>query len=104
MRGGRIVVIGDPDAVLGLGLIGFEGVPAASAAEARRALDRSLRDPGVALVLLTEDWAEALADRIDRDGNADGPLVVEIPAPGGEPRGRSLHDRVRETLGIRFEG
>ena len=113
MRAGRIVVIGDLDAVFGLGLLGLEGRAVATAAEARSALDAILRDPTVALVLLTEDWAARLQEAepgaltqeaLDRSAvAARGPMVVEIPAPGAsEPTG-DLHERVRKALGFRFE-
>ena len=55
----RFVVIGDEDAVFGLGLIGLEGRAVTSVEQAREAIRKAMSDPDTALVLLTENWSEA---------------------------------------------
>ena len=59
MPGQEIVVIGDEDAIFGLGLIGLKGQPVASLEEARKAIQSAISEPATGLVLLTENWAGA---------------------------------------------
>lgn len=72
---GTVAAIGDPAALAGYTLVGVRVLPARGAAEARAAWDRLPDD--VALVLVAEHEAEALAERMRRTG---GPLGVVIPA------------------------
>lgn len=103
MRSGRIVVVGERDAVFGLGLVGLEGEAVGTLPEARRALERALRDPSVAMILVTEDWLEPLAEPIERAlADEAGPMIVEIPASRPVERRRGLQQLVERTLGIRM--
>jgi vacuolar-type H+-ATPase subunit F/Vma7 len=95
----RIVVVGDEDAVFGLGLLGLEGRAAATVEEARRALREAMADPNVALILLTENWSEA---RPEGRGER-GALVVEIPSAGPSRAAISLEARIEQALGVRLE-
>ena len=45
MPGQKIVVIGDEDAVFGLGLIGLEGHAVTSVEQAREAMRKAMSDP-----------------------------------------------------------
>lgn len=104
MEGRRIVVIGGPDVVLGLGFLGLEGYAVTSEGEAQQALETVLADLGVALVLLGEDWAsvlqESVAAAVSRE---EGPLIVEIPSLTALQQSSSLHKRVERALGISLE-
>ncbi len=103
-RGGRIVVVGPEDTVLGLGLLGIEGTVVANARDAAAALERALATPGVAMVLLGQAWATALRDRIEAAAvDTDGPLVVEVPDPDGVTGDVPLTERVERVLGMRLE-
>ena len=99
MPGQKIVVIGDEDAVFGLGLIGLEGHAVTSAEQAREAVRKALADPGTALILLTENWSEALPESM----NESGALVVEIPGPGPAKPSLALEARIEQALGVRLE-
>ncbi len=102
---GRVVVIGSADAVLGLGLLGIDGVEVRDDGEARRALVAALDDPSTALVLLDELVGSALADVLAEAADApQGALVVEIPAGGRGVAAGSLRDRVERVLGLTWEG
>ena len=102
--GGRILVVGPEDTVLGLGLLGIEGTVVANARDAAVALDRALATPGVAMVLLGQAWAAELRDRIEAAAvDADGPLVVEVPDPDGVTGDVPLTERVERVLGMRLE-
>lgn len=104
MRRGRIVAVGPADTMLGLGLLGIEGTIVSTVREASDAFERALASPGVAMVLLSQAWSEALRERVERASLAeDGPLVVEIPDPHGAARGVPLSERVEQVLGVRLE-
>jgi vacuolar-type H+-ATPase subunit F/Vma7 len=99
MPGQKIVVIGDEDAVFGLGLIGLEGHAVTSTEQAREAIRKALADPGTALILLTENWSEARPESMDESGA----LVVEIPGPGPARPSLALEARIEQALGVRLE-
>jgi len=104
MTGGRILVVGPPDTVLGLGLLGIEGTAVTTAREAARAFDAALATPGVTMVLLGQAWSGPLRDRLEQAAlNEAGPLVVEIPDPDGVETHTPLTERVERVLGIRLE-
>jgi len=101
---GRIVAIGPPDTVLGLGLLGIEGLTVDSLPEARRALERALAAPGVALVLLARTWSTAMREDLERIALDEvGPLVVEIPDPDADEEDTSLAEHVEQMLGVRLD-
>lgn len=95
----RIVVVGDEDAVFGLGLIGLTGDTVTSVEQARVAIRNAMADPEVALVLLTENWSEAQPKSRDESGA----LVVEIPSPRPGRPSMTLEKRIEQALGIRLE-
>lgn len=99
MPGQSIVVIGDEDAVFGLGLIGLEGHAVTSVEQARDAIRKAMADPGIALILLTENWSEARPELMDESGA----MVVEIPGPGASKPSMALETRIERALGVRLE-
>jgi vacuolar-type H+-ATPase subunit F/Vma7 len=99
MPGQKIVVIGDEDAVFGLGLIGLEGHAVTSGEQARQAVRKAMSDPDTALVLLTENWSEARPESMDESGA----LVVEIPSPGPAKPSMALEARIEQALGVHLE-
>ncbi len=99
MPGQKIFVIGDEDAVFGLGLIGLEGCAVTSVEQAREAIRKAVSDPNTALILLTENWSEARPGSMDESGA----LVVEIPGPGPAKPSMALHARIEQALGVRLE-
>ena len=104
MRGGRILVVGPPDTVLGLGLLGIEGTAVTTLREAETALDAALVAPGVALILLGQGWAGPLRSHLERAAlDVDGPLVVEIPDPDASEAHVPLAEQVQDVLGVRLE-
>lgn len=99
MPGQKIVVVGDEDAVFGLGLIGLEGHAVTSVAQAREAIRKANADPDTALILLTENWSEARPESRDESGA----LVVEIPGPGLAKPSMALETRIEQALGVHLE-
>lgn len=95
----KIVVIGDPDAVFGLGLIGLEGRDVSTVEEARLQVEKAMADPSIALILLTENFSDARPLSMDESGA----LVVEIPGPGPAKSSFALEARIEQALGVHLE-
>lgn len=100
----KLMVVGNPDAVLGFSLVGVGGRPATTAEEVNRALDEVLATPDVGIILVTEDASLLAGTRMDQlKMHSTVPLVVEIPAPGGPPAGKeSLSEMVKRAIGIKI--
>jgi vacuolar-type H+-ATPase subunit F/Vma7 len=90
MPSGRVAVIGSSDTVLGLAVLGVDGVVAASSGEALAAARALRADGDVALLLVEHTLAEAVRGAIEAP-----PLIVEIPGPGGRIE---LEERVRRAV------
>jgi len=99
MPGKKIVVIGDEDAVFGLGLIGLTGHVVTNIEQARLAVQEAIADRDTALILLTENWAAARPDF----GSESSALVVEIPSREPVQVSVALRDRIEQALGMRLE-
>ena len=99
MPGQKIVVVGDEDAVFGLGLIGLEGYAVTSVEQAREAIRKAMSDRDTALILLTESWSEARPGPM----HETGAMVVEIPGPGPARPSMALEARIEQALGVRLE-
>jgi len=100
----KILVIGHPDAVLGFSLAGVGGKIASTADEVNQALDDAQADREVGIVLVTQDVAGLIPDRMEHLSlRSTIPLVVEIPSRGGVPEGQpSLGDIVLRAIGIKL--
>jgi vacuolar-type H+-ATPase subunit F/Vma7 len=100
----KIMVIGHPDAVLGFSLTGINGQIATTAEEVQRAIDGVLTMPDVGIVLITDDVAKFIEDRLNQMMlRSTRPLFIEIPGPEGMRPGRpSLSEVIQKTIGIRM--
>lgn len=96
-------VLGDEDAVLGFALVGVAGKAVHDADAARTTLDELLDREDVEIVLITEDWAATLRERVDElKMSASRPVILEIPSREAKPTGRSLRELVQQAIGIRL--
>ena len=96
-----IFVIGDENAILGFSLVGIEGRVVKSFPEAQQALDEALARSDLKILLITEDWAAQMQDRIDDlKMNNKQPLVMDIPGPGTQQQGETLRELVEKVIGI----
>ncbi len=100
----KILVIGDPEAVLGFSLAGVGGRVATTADEVNKALDEAQASKDIGIVLVTQDVAEMIPARMEHlKLRSTVPLIVEIPAQGGAPEGQaSLGEIVLRAIGIRL--
>ena len=96
----QIVVIGEPDVVFGFSLLGLEGVAVADSQAARTAIQKASRQPGVALILVSETWADLIRESEQEKLAGGGPLIIPIPSsqPVGAERG--LRAEIQRLLGI----
>lgn len=95
-------VIGEEDAVLGLGLVGVRGRIVSDAGEAADAFRSAIESGEVGILLITEDAADMIREQVDRFVFAEEfPLVLELPGRGGWSEGRpSLRAVVNNAIGI----
>ncbi len=100
----RILVIGNPEAVLGFSLTGVDGQAAANAAEVNKALDDALSQNDIGIILVTQDVAGLIEPRMEHlKMRSTVPLVVEIPGPEGVRPGQlSLGEVVLRAIGIKL--
>ncbi|WP_319560778.1 V-type ATP synthase subunit F [Marispirochaeta sp.] len=95
-------LIGDEDAVLGFAMVGVPGRIAGTAAEAGQAFNDAVSSGDAGIIIITEDTADMIRDRIDRYIFSEHfPLIVEIPGRGGRDSKRpSLREMVNKAIGI----
>lgn len=104
MNESTLFVIGDENAVLGFGLLGVDGRAVHTADEAHQALADIRTHMQSGILFITEDWADAMRDEVDRLKAATlEPLILEIP--GSQPRANraSLRTLVQNALGIHLD-
>jgi V/A-type H+/Na+-transporting ATPase subunit F len=95
-------VIGDRETVLGLRLVGVEGVAASEREDALAALKDAVVRKDVGVVLVTEKVAAKIRDAVDARLYGFGfPLVLEIPdASGPDPDRPKIEELVRKAIGV----
>ncbi|MGB8981181.1 MAG: V-type ATP synthase subunit F [Anaerolineales bacterium] len=100
----KVLVIGHREAVLGFSLAGVGGQAVTSAEEADKALDKALAAKDIGIILVTQDVAQMLQERVEHlKLHSTIPLVVEIPSPAGVPEDQpSLSDVVLKAIGIKL--
>lgn len=105
MNATKLWVIGDENAIFGFALLGIGGQVVRTVAEARQALTTALADEATAIIFLTDVWAMALREEVDRHKvTATGPLLVEIASSQPNTARVSLRALLQGALGIRLEG
>ncbi len=100
----KILVIGHQEAVLGFSLAGVNGQAVSTAEQADKALGEALAAKDVGIILVTQDIARMLQERVeDLKLHSTIPLVVEIPSPAGVPEDQpSLSEVVLKAIGIKL--
>lgn len=100
----KVLVIGDPKAVLGFSLVGVDGESASSADEVNQAIDKALSAKDIGIILITQDAAKLIGPRMEQLGlRSTVPLIVEIPSSAGvDPNQPSLSDVVLRAIGVKI--
>lgn len=78
----KIAVLGDPESVLGFRVLGLDVFPAETVDEAKRTL-RHLTQKNYAIVYLTEQFAQFMAEDLTRYQDEITPAVILIPGREG---------------------
>ena len=97
-------IIGHPEAVQGMALVGVQGETASTKEEVNAALDHALAVPDVGIILVTDDAATLVESRIDQlKFHSEIPLVIEIPGPNSKPEQQdSLNEVIKRAIGIKI--
>ena len=100
----KIMVIGNPQAILGFSLVGVQGRVATTETEINAALDRAFTSSDVGIILMTEDAARMIGDKMDYLRlHSSVPLVVEIPNPGSTHSNQpTIHEIVFRAIGVKI--
>ncbi len=98
----KVVVIGHPEAVQGFALVGVQGIVAQDKAGVNAAIDHVLAEKEIGIVMVTNDVAEKVWERMSQLRNqSDLPVFIEIPGPGGVAENRhSLAEVANQAIGI----
>ena len=103
----KIAVIGGNDTVIGFKAVGLEACPAASAAEAHKAL-RELTKEGndYAIIYIEEKLAQQLQHDIDRFKDSPSPAIILIPGREGSIGlgQNALREAVERAVGTNILG
>jgi vacuolar-type H+-ATPase subunit F/Vma7 len=101
----RIVVIGNPDCVLGFSLAGISGHIVHNQDELAAVLKETLGDKTIGLLLISSDVGVWARERIDLlKVNSIKPLVVEVPGETKETNYSSLQELVQRSVGMKLGG
>jgi V/A-type H+-transporting ATPase subunit F len=97
----KIKVIGDEFTCLGFTLSGVSAVSVESEDSVAEEFDKALGDDDVGIILVTENEADMIRDRINKQKTeGEMPLVVEIPSRSGwKERGKTL-ELIKKVLSI----
>lgn len=79
----RIGVIGDRDSVLGFQAVGLDVFPCREAAEAKKILNRLVKEGNYAIVYITEGLCRDLTEEINSCKDLIVPAVIPIPGMDG---------------------
>jgi len=97
----KIKVIGDEFTCLGFTLSGVSTVCVENKASVAQEFERALGDDDVGIILVTENEANLIRDKINKQKTeGEMPLVVEIPSKSGwKQRGKAL-ELIKKVLSI----
>ncbi|MBA4418525.1 MAG: Vacuolar H+transporting two-sector ATPase F subunit [Syntrophus sp. (in: bacteria)] len=98
----KFYCIADEDTVRGFQLAGIGAQVAATAEEARIAIDEVAAQPDCGIIIITEKVAAWIRPQVEMIRlEREHPLIVEIPGPEGPLSGRkSLREFVQEAVGM----
>lgn len=102
----RIVTITDDVTALGMKLAGIGEVSYVKDGESATDLIMNyVNENTVAVIIITEELAEANRNLLNKVTQRPWPVIVEIPGPGGkiERESSTLKDLVKRALGIEME-
>ena len=92
------------DTLMGLRLVGIEGVVLHERQEFLETLEEKMKDPSIAIILVTTKLIELCPDNISEVKlKQPKPLIVEIPDRHGESKiGETIDSYVSEAIGVKL--
>ncbi len=92
------------DTLMGLRLVGIEGVVLHERQEFLETLEEKMKDPSIAIILVTTKLIELCPDIISEVKlKQPKPLIVEIPDRHGESKiGETIDSYVSEAIGVKL--
>ncbi len=92
------------DTLMGLRLVGIEGVVLHKRQEFLETLEEKMKDPSIAIILVTTKLIELCPDIISEVKlKQPKPLIVEIPDRHGESKiGETIDSYVSEAIGVKL--
>lgn len=92
------------DTLMGLRLVGIEGVVLHERQEFLRTLEAKMKDPSIAIILVTTKLIELCPDIISEVKlKQPKPLIVEIPDRHGQSKiGETIDGYVSEAIGVKL--
>lgn len=92
------------DTLMGLRLVGIEGVVLHTRQEFLMMLEEKMKDPSIAIILVTTKLIELCPDIISEVKlKQPKPLIVEIPDRHGESKiGETIDRYVSEAIGVKL--
>ncbi len=92
------------DTLTGMRLAGVDGIVVHERAELRQALEQTMEDPTIGIILLTEKFGREFPDLIDEIKlERKMPLLIEIPDRHGTGRKKNfITSYVNEAIGLKL--
>ncbi|MBN1997432.1 V-type ATP synthase subunit F [candidate division KSB1 bacterium] len=97
-------IIGDPDAVMGFGMVGVKGRVVDGPKEAELTFKDALAQKDVGIIIITERIAQMIRHLVDSYIFTEQfPLIVEIPDRLGKISGQpGIREMVNAAIGIKL--
>jgi len=97
----RVIAIGSRGFVAGFELAGMDGIRVENSDQALARITENLNKPDVALILVSDDVAGPIHDRLTEiRTQRPMPLIYEIPAPGSKKEKVEYRDMLKSILGV----
>jgi len=97
----RVVAIGSRGFVAGFELAGMDGIRVENSEQALFQIMSNLSKPDVALILISDDVAGPIHDRLTEiRTERPMPLIYEIPAPGSKKEKVEYRAMLKSILGV----
>ena len=93
----------DSETLTGMRLVGIEGVFADNSEDLKAAVESSVKDEEIGVILITENLVSRCTELVYKYKiNLKRPLIVEIPSKNSVRQTDSITRYVRDALGVKI--